>query len=221
MSVTDESVPGDSQIGNTRYWPIPVLRGIVAIAVAIAITFNADHSPLLGFLSFGILTVATGIIVAAGSLKLLGTDSSRTALLVQAIISIVAGAIALAFPNAGVPFLLFLVSAWAAITGFLELFVGLRSRRRTAFAKDWLFVGVLTAVFAVAILLVPADFAQHFIGPDKIERVLTASVIADGIIGAYGAILGVYLVIAGLSLKWGTATATPVAEPQVSQGGNS
>ena len=220
MSVTDESVHGDSQTRESRYWPIPVLRGVVALAVAVAVTFSVDHSPLLGYLSFGILAVSSGIIIAAGSLKLLTATGPRTPLLAQAIVSIVAGTIALVFPNSGVPFLLFLVSAWAAVTGFLELFVGLRSRRRRAFAKDWLFVGVLTAVFAVAILLIPADFAQHFIGPDKVERIITASVIADGFIGAYAAILGVYLVIAGLSLKWASAAPATVEEPQVSQGGN-
>jgi hypothetical protein len=35
-----------------------------------------------------------------------------------------------------------------------------------------------------------------------VERQLTASIIFVGFIGAYGAILAVYLVIAGLSLKW-------------------
>jgi hypothetical protein len=52
------------------------------------------------------------------------------------------------------------------------------------------------------VLLVPPDFVQTFTGPDGIQRALTASVIVVGVLGAYWAILGIYLVIAALSLKW-------------------
>jgi len=63
------------------------------------------------------------------------------------------------------------------------------------------------------VLVVPGDYNQPFTGPDGIERALTASVILVGVLGAYGAVLGVYLVIAGLSLKWANrAVAAPAAE---------
>ena len=220
MSDTDESVAGDRSVRESRYWPVPVLRGVVALAVAITITFSAEHSPLLGFVSFGVLAVATALIVGLLGSSRLERGTERSFFFGIAGVSLVAGVVSLLSTGAGVPFLLFLVSAWAAVTGFLELYVGIRGRRRLALAKDWLFTGALTALLAVVILLIPADFAQDFIGPDGVARVLTASVIADGIIGAYAALLGVYLVIAGLSLKWGTGTADAAPAPQATQGGN-
>ena len=220
MSVTDESVAGDSAVRDSRYWPVPVLRGVVALAIAVAITFSPDHSPMLGFVTFGIFALASGLVTGLLGSARLERGTERSFFFVIAAVSVVAGLVALLSTGAGVPFLLFLVSAFAAITGFLELYVGLRSRRRLAVGKDWLFTGTLTAVLAVAILLIPADFVHQFIGPDKVERVLTASVMADGIIGAYAALLGVYLVIAGLSLKWGTGAAAAEPGPQVTQGGN-
>jgi len=230
VSDTDGFVADDSVVGqsagapgatrDSRYWPVPVLRGVVALAIAITITFSAEHSPLLGYLTFGILAVATALILGLFGSARLDRGTERSFFYGQAAVSLVAGIVALLSTGAGVPFLLFLVSAWAAITGFLELYIGIRGRRRFAIAKDWLFTGALTALLAVVVLLIPADFAQEFIGPDDVARVLTASVIADGIIGAYAALLGVYLVIAGLSLKWGTGTAGAEPANPATQGGN-
>jgi hypothetical protein len=63
------------------------------------------------------------------------------------------------------------------------------------------------------VLLVPADFTQVFTGPDDVERELTASVIVVGLIGAYWAIVGLFLVIAGLSLKWAVHDAPEIEAP--------
>jgi uncharacterized membrane protein HdeD (DUF308 family) len=131
--------------------------------------------------------------------------------LAQGAVSIALGAIALFTTGAGLPFLILLLSAWAVITGFLELYTGLRSRGRLDYARDWLFAGGLTVLFAIVVLVVPGDYNQPFTGPDGIERALTASVILVGVLGAYGAVLGVYLVIAGLSLKWANRAAAATA----------
>ena len=190
-------------------WYLPVARAIAAVAVALTVTFSADHSAPLGFITFGLFAVATGVVLAAVTLRAPGRDTARTITLVQAAVLIVAGVIALVMINAGLPFLILLVTGVAAITGFLELYLGLRGRGRDRAARDHVFVGVLTALLALGVLLVPPGFVQSFIGPDGVVRQLTASIIVVGGLGAYWAILGVYLAIAGLSLKWSADTATP------------
>ena len=120
------------------------------------------------------------------------------------------GLAALLRMSGGLPLLILLVSVFAALTGFLELYLGWRGRGRDRSARDWTFVGALTIVLAIAVLLVPADFSQVFTGPDDVERELTASVIVVGLVGAYWVIVGLYLVIAGLSLKWAAQDAPEV-----------
>jgi uncharacterized membrane protein HdeD (DUF308 family) len=134
----------------------------------------------------------------------------RNVQLIQASIGLVAGIAALSRISGGLSLLILLLSAFAALTGFLELYLGWRGRGRDRSARDWTFVGVLTIALAVAVLLVPADFRQVFTGPDDIERELTASVIVVGLAGAYWAIIGLFLVIAGLSLKW-----APLDAPEI------
>lgn len=195
-------------------WYVPVARAVPALALAVVITFTADHSAALGYLTFGIFAVIAGAILAASALRLASRGVTRTVTLAQGLITVLAGVVSLALPGGGLPFFVFLLTAFAAITGMLELYLGLRSRGRDRSARDWIFIGALTALLAVAVLLVPPEFQQAFSGPDGVARELTASVIIVGALGAYWAIFGVFLVIAGLSLKW--APADSAAAPSVS-----
>lgn len=194
-------------------WYVPVARAVPALALSVVVAFTPDHSAPLGYVTFGIFAVVTGAILAASGLRLGAHGVTRSVTIAQGLVSVLAGVVALSLPAGGLPFFVFLLSAFAAITGFLELYLGLRSRGRDQSARDWVFVGALTAVLAVVVLLVPPEFQQVFSGPDNVERQLTASVIIVGALGAYWAIVGVYLVIAGLSLKWAkTDAVAPVTE---------
>ena len=189
-------------------WYLPVARAIPAVAVALAVTFTADHSTQLGFITFGLFTLVSGLVIAAVTLRTPGRGTDRTITLVQAAVLIVAGVIALLMINGGLPFLILLVTGVAAITGFLELYLGLRGRGRDRAAKDHVFVGALTALLALGLLLVPPGFVQSYVVDDQ-THLLTASIVVVGVLGAYWVILGVYLVIAGLSLKWSTDAPVP------------
>lgn len=205
-------------------WYVPVARAVPALALAAVVTFTADHSAALGLLTFGLFATVSGAILTAFALRSPAHGVTRALTLTQGLLTLAAGIAALALPNGGLPYFLFLLTTFAAITGFLELYLGLRSRRRSSHApdldgaagsvdrapsssRDWVFVGALTALLALVVLFVPPEFSQAFTGPDGVERQLTASVIVVGALGAYWAIIGVYLVIAGLSLKWSGAPA--------------
>jgi uncharacterized membrane protein HdeD (DUF308 family) len=180
--------------------------------LAAVITFSSDHSAPLGLLTFGIYAVVVGAVLTASALRLASKGVVRSVTFAQGILSVLAGIVSLALPAAGLPFFVFLLTAFAAITGFLELYLGLRSRGRSGSSRDWVFVGALTALLAIAVLLVPPGYSQPFTGPNNFEGVLTASVVVVGILGAYWAILGVYLVIAGLSLRWSKSPALVKSE---------
>jgi uncharacterized membrane protein HdeD (DUF308 family) len=170
--------------------------------LALVIAFSSDHSAPVGLVTFGIFAVIGGAVLTASALRLGSRGVVRTVTFAQGIITVLAGIVSLSIPGGGLPFFVFLLTAFAAITGFLELYLGLRSRGRSGSSRDWVFVGALTALLAIAVLLVPPGYSQTFTGPEDFVGVLTASVIVVGILGAYWAIFGVYLAIAGLSLRW-------------------
>ena len=122
--------------------------------------------------------VANGVLTAAAGLTALGLRDTA---------------------SGGVGAFTFTVAVWAAVTGILELVVGLRSRGRIAAARDWIAVGALTAILALVYVLLPLD-----------------PVTAVGLLGAYFVVLGVLLLIGGFSLKW--AAAGPVGTGDAASG---
>ena len=192
-----------------RTWLFPVLRAVPAAVVALGITFSADHSATLGFLSLGAFAIATGVVVATGALR---GAYPRGPFLLQGSLLVIGGIFALVSAREEVPALISVTSVIIGAGGIIELVVGLRARGRLAGARDWIFVGAASALFAVAVLLIPADFSQTVGAPGDGFPPLTASVILVGALGAYAAIVAVYLVIAGLSLKWASPASTTVSE---------
>jgi uncharacterized membrane protein HdeD (DUF308 family) len=182
---------------QSPYWGVLVARAIPAIVVALVVAFTPNHSSVVGLLVFGAFALASGLITGILTLRALPAGTSRALLLTQAITSVVAGVLALALQGFGLGFLLYLVSVWAAITAILELVTGLRARGEAP-AKDWIAMGVLTGILALVFLILPLT-----------------DLVAVGLFGAYGAVLGIYLVIAGLSLRWGTQTGALTAKESV------
>lgn len=184
-------------------WYLPLVRAVPAIVLAGVITFNADHSSPVGLLALGIYGVIAGVALGWGGVRSAGVE--RAVLLVQGGILAVVGLVALFTTGGGLPYLVFLLSSAAAITGLLELYLGVRGG---PLRRDRLFAGGLTILLAVAVLLVPPGLSERTAGVDGPTGVLTASTMVVGILGAYLAVLGVYLVIAGLSMKWAAAPST-------------
>jgi uncharacterized membrane protein HdeD (DUF308 family) len=202
-----------------RNWLEPIARSIVAIAIAIVITFSADHSPPVGYVTVGIFAVLSGVAVCVATALVRDRGQAWLLFETQGAILAIGGVVSLFSVGRGLPFLLLLAISVFSITGILEFVAGIThagpKSTGPSQARDWIFSGALSALFALVVVLIPANFSQQFTGPDNVERVLTASVIFVGAFGAYAAILGVYLVIAGLSLKWsGTGANVPMRTPE-------
>lgn len=196
------------------------MRAVPAIALALAVTFSADHSAALGLLTFGIFALVTGLGVATVAL-LASQGVARTVAVIQGGVGVLAGIAALTVIGGGLAYLVLLVSAWAVLTGTLEIYRGLRSRATEPMAaRDAMFVGAATVILAIAIQLVPPTLAQSFV-VDGDEHVLTASIVVVGLLGAYWAIIGVYLAIAAASPRparslGAEGDATPESAPEAS-----
>ena len=178
--------PTAAAVTTGAYWLVPVLRAIPAVVVGLMVAFTEDHSPRIGLIGFGVFAFISGAIMLAGSLRRITDPVVRGVFIAEAVIALISGAAAVLLWASGIGVLLFLVTVYAALTGVLELYAGLRARG-AAPARDWVFVGAYTAVAAIVFVLIPPD-----------------SILATGLIGSYAIVLGVFLVIAGLSLKWAT-----------------
>lgn len=200
---------------RAAYWVLPLVRAIPAAALAIAITFSADHSAAFGLTAFAVFGILSGTAVGIVSWLRLAPSGARPYLVAHGAITVAAGLFALAVRDGGVAALFLVLTVFAAITGFLELYLGLRTRRRFVASNDWLTVGVVTAIAAVVFVLIPPGYRQSFEGAENVSGVIDSSVIAVGLLGAYAAIIAVYLLIAAFSAKWGTQRAAVAAESEL------
>lgn len=217
-AASSAAASSDDVAQRAAYWPMPIARAVPAAALALVITFSADHSAQFGLTAFGVFGIVAGLVLGTLVWLRLAGSRVRPYFLTQAAVTFVAGVVALLVraghtSSSEVQFLFLVLTIFAAVTGFLELYSGLRSRRRFVASGDWIAVGAITVLAALAFVLIPPDYRQNYAGPDHVKRVLDASVVAVGALGAWAAITTVFLVIAGLSAKWGTQAAAASVAP--------
>jgi uncharacterized membrane protein HdeD (DUF308 family) len=184
-----------------RNWWLFLLRGIAGIAFGL-ITFFAPGISLAALvLLFGAYALADGVFAIWSAIRRHGEDRWWV-LLLQGLLGIAAAAVTLLWPGITALALLFVIAAWALVTGVLEIAVAIRLRK--AITNEWLLVlsGIASVVLGVLLVLNPA----------------VGALVVVLWIGAYALVSGALLV--GLSFrlrreqKRATGTGTPHAAPR-------
>jgi hypothetical protein len=158
-------------------------RAIAAAVLAIVVTFSADHTPAFGLVVLGCFGIVQGLIVAAGSPSTAVTTTGRALVLARAAVLVVLGGLALALREGGLGTLLLLETVLFLAAGALEVVSGLRRADASVVSRDLVTVGGLELVVGAMLLI---------LGPD--------SIFAVGVLGAWGAVVAVYLGIAAVSI---------------------
>lgn len=178
---------------------IQLLRALIAAAAALMITFSSDHSAPIGLAVFSgfVFVTALAHILAAWLVQPAG---ARWPSVLLAALSVVAG-MATGVPMWRSDDLFFIVvSAWALLSGGVELLAGLRARRSAdPLARDAITVGAFGILLAVVLLLIPAGFTQEYTITGAGDFVLSGIILGVGMLGGYAAIIAVFLGIAGLT----------------------
>lgn len=167
-------------------WLAPVLRALPAIAAGLIITFTADHSPVVGLAMLAVFGLGSALVLLGTALRMTAAEPVRDLHRGLSLVAALVGGFAVAVlvsGTAGLALLLLLIGGYAVLAGALELVWGIRHRDRSGFARDAVVIGAGTLALAVVLT---------FVG-DPVSAV--------GFFGAYAVMLGVYLAIAGVSLR--------------------
>jgi uncharacterized membrane protein HdeD (DUF308 family) len=137
-------------------WRDLAVRGLAAVAFALLTLFWPSLTLTALVLLFGAYVLVTGAIILYAALR--GdpaTRSDRGWLILEGVVSIIAGVVTFAWPGITALALLYLIALWAAATGFFELAIAIRLRR--ALPNEWLLVaaGVLSLFFAALLVISP------------------------------------------------------------------
>jgi uncharacterized membrane protein HdeD (DUF308 family) len=168
----------------SRNWWAVSLRGLAGILFGI-ITFFAPGISLAALvLLFGAYAFADGVLAIVSAVRRRGADRWWL-LLLEGLIGIAAGVLTLLWPGITALALLYLIAAWALVTGAFEIAAAIRLRK--AITGEWLLA--LSGIFSIAlgVLLV------LFPGPGALAVVIW--------IGAYAFVFGALLFALGLRLR--------------------
>jgi uncharacterized membrane protein HdeD (DUF308 family) len=135
------------------------LRGVVAILFGLAALIWPGPTVLVFVLLFGLFALIEGastLTAAFSRTSPLATPGPvRNVLLVHALISIFAGVVTLVWPTITALALLYVIAAWAMLSGALQIYDAWRLR--SEINNEWMLVvlGVLRLAFGVILLIAP------------------------------------------------------------------
>jgi uncharacterized membrane protein HdeD (DUF308 family) len=170
-------------------WWAFVLRGALGVLFGVLAFLTPGMALLTLVLLFGVYSVAEGVFnIVAAVRKSDPAQRPGWLLLVEGLVSVAAGLFALFMPGLTALALLYVIAAWAVVTGVLEIVAAVKLRRQIE--HEWLLglAGVLSIAFGVLAMISP--------GAGALAVVLW--------IGAYAVAFGVLLIAFGIRLKvWG------------------
>ncbi len=141
-------------LSGMNWWAL-ALRGVIAIVFAI-LTFVVPGLTLAALvLLFGVYALIDGIFALISAVRAAHGHGRWGAFLLEGIAGVIAGLISLTAPAVTLAFLIYVVGAWAVITGVLEIAAAIRLRRHVS--GEWLLIlsGIVSIVFGGIIFAAP------------------------------------------------------------------
>ena len=178
------------EVALARNWWSLLIRGLVAIALGI-VTFAWPGITLAALvLVFGAYALLDGVVSIVGAWKAARAHERWGALIFEGIAGIAAAVVTAIIPGLTAIALVYLIAAWALVTGALEIVAAIRLRQYVA--HEWLLAlsGVASLLFGFLAILLP---------------LAGAVAIALGI-GIYALVFGVLLIGLGFRLRSWTRT---------------
>ena len=140
----------------TRNWWLVAVRGALAILFGVAAFVWPGPTLEALVLLFGAYALVDGIFAVASGVSggPLG-DSSRWFLILGGIAGVIVGLIAFFYPGITATALVYLIGAWAIVTGIFEVAGAIELRQ--IISDEWLliFSGILSVVFGVLAFVYP------------------------------------------------------------------
>jgi uncharacterized membrane protein HdeD (DUF308 family) len=168
-----------------RWWWTFILRGVLAIAFGVVAFVSPPATIAALVLLFGAWALVDGVFHIAGAIQDRSRNRSWWLAVLEGVVSIIAGVLALAFPAFAALSLLLIISAWSIVTGVVEVVMAIRLREQIT-GELWLAIaGILSIVFGVLLFLFPTSGAITIVW----------------IIGAFAIVFGISMIALGWRLR--------------------
>ncbi len=169
----------------SRHWWILALRGLLAVVFGVlALVWPASTARVLVVL-FGIYALIDGLFSLVSALANRDRGGGWWLLLLEALVGLAAGVLALIWPRITALVILFIIAAWAIATGILELIAAIRLRKQVE--GEWFLglAGVVSIILGLLLALRPGS----------------GLIAVVWFVGAYAILFGVLLFVLSLRLR--------------------
>jgi uncharacterized membrane protein HdeD (DUF308 family) len=143
----------------TRNWWLVALRGTLAVIFGAAAFVWPGLTFEVLVLLFGAYALVDGVIVLSFGLRAAGDGQRWWPLVLGGGVGIATGVLTFVQPAAMALALVYVIGAWAVVTGVLEIVAAIRLRK--VITSEWLmgFSGLLSIVFGAVVLAQPGTGA--------------------------------------------------------------
>src|SRR5438128_5176037 len=136
-----------------RYWWVIGLRGLAAVLFGILAFVWPGMTLAVLVLLFGAYALVDGILTLLAGFR--GDAQHRIAMVIEGVVSILAGLAAFVWPGLTALVLLYIIAFWAIVTGVLEIFAAVRLRRAISNEFGLIIGGILSVLFGIVLLVSP------------------------------------------------------------------
>jgi uncharacterized membrane protein HdeD (DUF308 family) len=141
-------------ISMARMWWAFLVRGLLAVAAGIVVLLVPGIGLSALILLFAAWMIADGVAELIGAWRTRGQRNWWVGIL-EGIAGLVVGVIAVVVPGLTAVVLLYLVAAWAIVTGVLEIYAAIKLREEIT-GEVWMgLAGVLSVLFGLYLIIFP------------------------------------------------------------------
>jgi uncharacterized membrane protein HdeD (DUF308 family) len=146
--------PPQALPSETGHWWALAIRGAIAIIFGLAALLRPDIALDALILLFGAYALVDGVFAIVGVFGGTRGGTPRWLLLIEGIAGILAGLIAFVLPGLTAVVLLYLIAAWAVVTGIFEIATAIRLRQEIR--GEWALIigGALSVLFGVILAVI-------------------------------------------------------------------
>jgi uncharacterized membrane protein HdeD (DUF308 family) len=167
-----------------NWWAL-ALRGLFALLFGIAAFVMPGLTLAALVLLYGAYALVDGVFAVVASLAGRTFGTPWWAMLIRGLLGIAVGIVTFVWPGITELALLYIIAAWAVVTGGFEIAAAIRLRKEIE--GEWLLVlsGALSVLFGLAMMVFPAAGALAIVW----------------LLGSYAVIFGVLLLVLGFRLR--------------------
>jgi uncharacterized membrane protein HdeD (DUF308 family) len=179
---------------ETGHWWALALRGAIAILFGLAALLRPGIALEALILLFGAYALVDGVFAIVGVFGGTRGGTPRWLLVIEGIAGILAGLIAFVLPGLTAILLLYLIAAWAVVTGIFEIASAIRLRQEIT--GEWALIigGALSIIFGVILAV---------IGP------VAGLLSMVWLIGVYALAFGILMLITAFQVRGRDASSGP------------